>query len=131
MTDLFLIAHKVRGERAFDVACRMKCPACQGYESVTGTWWEPTQVQAECTECGGDGYLWEVPTSGHRAYPWWHEPILGDFQSLGFRDNWVIIPNMPAALPDHYTTRASPTAPSGLAQLLAKRKPLNVERRGR
>jgi len=42
MTDFHLIAHKVRGELAFDVAIRMEMP---------------------------DGPWWIIPTSGHRAYP--------------------------------------------------------------
>jgi hypothetical protein len=42
MTELFLIAHKVRGEPAFDVAVQMEMP---------------------------DGVWWIVATSGHRAYP--------------------------------------------------------------
>lgn len=120
MTDLFLIAHRVRDEPAFDVASQMPCPIC----GVDGP--EPT-----CSECDGTGYWWIVPTSGHRAYPWWHEPLLGDFQSLGFRDSWIVLPDMPQGLPDHYTSRAASPVPTGLAALLAKRKPMNVERRGR
>jgi hypothetical protein len=38
----YLIAHKVRGEPAFDVAVKMEMP---------------------------DGPWWIIPTSGHRAYP--------------------------------------------------------------
>jgi hypothetical protein len=62
-SQLYLIAHKVRGEPAFDVACKMEMP---------------------------DGDWWIIPTSGHRAYPFWHQELL---------DIW---PEMPADLPDHY-----------------------------
>jgi len=41
MPDLYLIAHKVRGERAFDIGYQM--------------------------EDGG----WIIPTSGHLAHPFW------------------------------------------------------------
>jgi hypothetical protein len=53
MSDLYLIAHKVRGEPAYDVAVRMEMP--------NGPWWI-------------------IPTSGHRAYPYnW---ALYDFEQL-------------------------------------------------
>lgn len=42
-TDLYLIAHKVRGEPAFDIAERIQIGAEEG---------------------------WIIPTSGHRAYPY-------------------------------------------------------------
>lgn len=128
MSDLFLIAHKVRGEPAFDVASQMPCPIC----GVGGP--EPT-----CSECDGTGYWWIVPTSGHRAYPWWHLPLKIEDIDNGMRlimDHnpqaltWTIFA-MPSALPDHYTSRAASPVPTGLAALLAKRKPMNVERRGR
>jgi len=47
MDKPFLIAHKVRGLAAFDVAVQMIVP---GYE-------EP---------------WWIISTSGHRAYPYWY-----------------------------------------------------------
>ena len=40
----YLIAHRVRGERAFDVAIQLQI---------------------------GDELGWIIPTSGHRAYPYW------------------------------------------------------------
>lgn len=46
MTEtLYLIAHKVRGQPAFDVAVQMEMD---------------------------DEVWWIVSTSGHRAYPYWH-----------------------------------------------------------
>lgn len=66
---LYLIAHKVRGEPAFDVAIRMETPS--------GNWWI-------------------IPTSGHRAYPYWNV-------ALNVEDNEVWqIPPMPEHLRDHY-----------------------------
>lgn len=67
---LYLIAHKVRGEPAFDVAEQM--------EVGSETWWV-------------------VPTSGHRAYPYWY----GDLDER-FYFGPDGLPPMPADLPDHY-----------------------------
>lgn len=68
--ELYLIAHKVRGERAFDIA-------------------SPLKVGAEL--------WWIIPTSGHRAYPYWIVPLdsLTNFDS-------GLFPMMPEDLPDHY-----------------------------
>ena len=60
---IFLIAHKVRGEPAFDIAEQMPV---------------------------GDEIWWIIPTSGHRAYPFWHR-VLEDQ-----------MPEMPEGVPDHY-----------------------------
>ncbi len=59
MTEPYLIAHKVRGEPAFDIAVRMQCPECNGDDAM----------QMSCGECDYLGYWWIVSTSGHRAYP--------------------------------------------------------------
>ena len=67
MSKLYLIAHKVRGEPAFDIAIKM------------GDWWI-------------------IPTSGHRAYPYWH---------CGFVP--LETGPMPADLPDHYPGAKAPT----------------------
>lgn len=123
MTDLFLIAHKVRGEPAFDVASRVACAVCHDGQRSDG-----------CAECDSTGFWWIVPTSGHRAYPWWHKQF-SRISCEGWLaivdDPWRDVPVMPPTLPDHYTSRAATVVPTGLAALLAKRKPLNVERRGR
>jgi hypothetical protein len=62
---MYIIAHKVAGRRAFDIA-------------------EPMDINGE--------RWWIIPTSGHRAYPYWThefsiEPFVGD---------------CPEDLPDHY-----------------------------
>lgn len=51
--SLYLIAHKVRGNPAFDIAERM--------------------------DMGDDEVWWIITTSGHRAYPYWEL----SFESLG------------------------------------------------
>jgi hypothetical protein len=66
MSELYLIAHKVRGEPALDIAIKM------------GDWWI-------------------IPTSGHRAYPYWH----GDLEQL-FHFGPFNLPEMPEGIPDHY-----------------------------
>lgn len=101
MSDLYLIAHKVRGQPAFDCAERMECPECQGlgpeYKTI-----------APCTECDSLGYWWIVGTSGHRAYPWWDQPIdrLIDWHMV--KINGHELTPMPDDLPDHYHHTASP-----------------------
>lgn len=106
MTDLFLIAHKVRGEPAFDVAIQMPCPHCdEGKLSAEGTF-----EDEDCSECDGLGYWWIVSTSGHRAYPARHWPLFdlydGDCSVIDeFEEHSLDAFN---ALPDHYTTRTAP-----------------------
>lgn len=105
MTDPFLIAHKVRGEPAFDVAVQMECPECGGDQDHLGI---------GCHECDSLGYWWIIPTSGHRAYPWWSTNLLDidDSYYLKFEEDksgFLEGPGpMPSSLPDHYTTRAAP-----------------------
>lgn len=87
MTDLYLIAHKVRGEPAFDVATKVACPECNDPESGT----------QGCTECDQFGFWWIIPTSGHRAYPCDYVLLTNPLSLEGFEE-----------LPDHYATRAAP-----------------------
>ena len=72
--QLYLIAHKVRGQQALDIAIQMTM---------------------------GDELWWIIPTSGHRAYPYWHYR-LGDL----FAHQLVGPP--PADWPDHYPTAVLP-----------------------
>lgn len=109
MSDLYLIAHKVRGEPAFDVATQMECPECKGRSAqscIDGPMF--------CSECDETGYWWIIPTSGHRAYPYDHQPLL---ECIELTD-WA---EMPSDLPDHYTTRAAPRV--DLATVLGIAKP--------
>lgn len=87
MIDLYLIAHKVRGEPAFDIATKMDCPECNAMG---------------CLECDDLGYWWIVPTSGHRAYPYWSDPL------QWYMDEMCDVPAMPEGLPDHYLVPSRP-----------------------
>lgn len=118
MSELYLIAHKVRGEPAFDIATRMECPECHG----TGR--GGFDEEAWCDECDSLGYWWIVPTSGHRAYPYWD----GELNKIA---NFAAPCEMPDSLPDHYTTRAAPaTARPAFLSALIRPKAANIERRG-
>lgn len=106
-TDLFLIAHKVRGEPAFDVATQMLCSICDGLCDVTNN--------APCHECDSLGYWWIIPTSGHRAYPYgWYD--MAEIELNGYPQitlmQYLTDPHytqpMPADLPDHYRHHAAP-----------------------
>ena len=65
MSEPYLIAHKVRGQPAFDVAEQMECPNCNG----KGEYDKDEFGTFDCHECDSLGYWWIVSTSGHRAYP--------------------------------------------------------------
>ena len=102
MTDLYLIAHKVRGQPAFDIAER-----CDDMDSE-----------------GDPGPWWIIPTSGHRAHPYWSQHLdqLGavkdDVPDLPLD---MVVPPMPSPWPDHYPTAAEPrNAPSAGHGLLAR-----------
>lgn len=149
MTDLYLIAHRVRSEPAFDIATQVPCAECHGMSACkqcggSGFSGQGSGYGDVCGECGGQsahgcsecdslGFWWVVPTSGHRAYPWWSLPLKFDGMTLVMDHNpdkltWTIF-DMPPSLPDHYTTRASPARQS-LASLLAIPRPqLKVDRR--
>lgn len=80
--ELFLIAHKVRGLPAFDIAIQMEME---------------------------DGVWWILPSVGHRAYPyWWCELAkLGyTFQSDGSVPN--LVPSMPSDLQDFFEVTTKP-----------------------
>lgn len=114
----FLIAHKVRGEAAFDIAIQQECVICVGHGGG-------------CDECDGLGHWWICSTSGHRAYPYWHHVLQYEEREAGnfiyFDDDpavisWWQVPDMPDNCPDHYRVNASPRAKVAEAgrSLLAK-----------
>ena len=114
MSELYLIAHRVRGQPAFDVATRMECPLCtQEDDDIPG-----------CYECDDFGYWWIIPTSGHRAYPYFSEELrlLIDWEMA--RIHGRVVGEMPPSLPDHYPTRATPTISLAEALGLTKPRPL-------
>jgi hypothetical protein len=120
MTEPYLIAHVVRGQPAFDIAERIQI---------------------------GDEEGWIIPTSGHRAYPLWAEPLMA---SMSPREQapttldiyWVC--DQPAFgygtasvqttdHPDHFAPSAAPRG-TGLITNLAERlgllpKPPTITRR--
>lgn len=113
MVALFLIGHKVRGEAAFDVAVKCTCSECQ---------------ELGCAECDGQGYWWVIPTSGHRAYPFWHGDLIDMIDSgtgCHVMEGYLgeLCKNMPEDLPDHYQSRAAPRE-DRLAGLLAMLPPI-------
>ncbi len=104
---LFLIAHKVRNVSAFDIALR--CDS-MGTPDDPGPWWI-------------------IPTSGHRAFPFWNHPmnlLVDKFDLMGVLDR------CPADCPDHYSCNDCPTATavSDILDILGlKPKPVVVRRR--
>jgi len=97
MTDLYLIAHVVRGEPAFDIATKLDI------EDEEGQWWI-------------------IPTSGHRAYPYWHRSLnsLCDWHMPDLFGDYQGPPpdKAPEGWPDHYPTRSTATPPP-LSSLLS------------
>ncbi len=94
-TELYLIAHKVRGEPAFDIAQHLTCPKCEGTDD-------------HCSACDGAGHWWVIPTSGHRAWPYWSQPLHKTYvlnKDITQWENVTTLPEeMPPLLRDHYTT---------------------------
>lgn len=127
----YLIAHLVRGEPAFDIAGKITCPECDHgtcyAETAEGTWEEWA-----CNECDSEGFWWIIPTSGHRAYPYWHTRLddclvecVGEYESINYG-----IPPVPEAWPDHYPHSSSPKAQRiDLVSALGLRKPTQIKRR--
>lgn len=74
---LYLVAHKVRGQPAFDVAIQMEME---------------------------DEVWWIIPTSGHRAYPYWHVELSEAVYRVYGEGDRIIddVPSCPDPWPDHY-----------------------------
>ena len=109
MSEPYLIVHVVRSEPAFDIAIR--CDD-MGTESDPAPWWI-------------------IPTSGHRAYPYWYRE-LKPLSSL-FIANYGHLPLCPPDWPDHYSTLPAPRG-QGLLSNLAEAlgfapKPIKIRRR--
>lgn len=120
MINLYLIAHKVRGKPAFDAAQRMRCPICCVKQESFGP--------ITCDECeASDGWWWIIPTSGHRAYPYWQQALI-DFPIYN-DDLSSNMPEMPANWPDHYAINDRPSDREAmvlrpaLSNLLGLKKP--------
>lgn len=87
ISNLYLIAHKVRGETALDIAEPM--------EMADGTWWI-------------------IPTSGHRAYPYWTQRLatilnddIGD-PPQDLRDHYQITETVTRAAAKRQSVDSSP-----------------------
>lgn len=114
--NLFLIAHKVRGQVAFDVAEKMQCSVCEGtlIKKIGDGAGQP------CDQCENAGYWWIISTFGHRAYPFWHEALDEVLQRYVFGINGVSdrrpdVPPLPENLRDFFAiheqqVRAKPAA---------------------
>ncbi len=116
--ELYLVAHKVRGAPAFDIAQHLTCPHCQATDDG-------------CLACDGAGHWWIIPTSGHRAFPimnWlvsdlchfihgceWQPNVQTELGPIEASPEW-------AKLRDHYTTIAE--AALDLTKALGLDKPL-------
>jgi hypothetical protein len=108
VSDLYLIAHKVRGEPAFDIAQHMTCPKCEGDGKLSNGIIDITGDDGtiECTACEGVGHWWIIPTSGHRAFPWWNHPLsemkVDDGYDTFSLPSMFLLEHMPPSLRDHY-----------------------------
>lgn len=118
MSDLWLIAHKVRGEPAFDIATRMECPLCAGHGH---------DLDGYCHECDGERFWWIIPTSGHRAYPVSCIP-LNELEHFGSPIDSMPLPIMDT-VPDHYPHNAEPKKPAIDISALIKKPTLPIRRR--
>jgi len=90
MDKPFLILHKVRGKPAFDIAIN---------------------ISNETSD------LWIIPTSGHRAYPYWTVPL-----------NEVVAVSLPqpevwSTWPDHYSCNDRPIGHEVTAKPKPKTRP--------
>lgn len=89
MSEPYLILHKVRGSPAFDIAILLSPSDEDGEE------------------------MWIIPTSGHRAYPWFKQRLTEIAQNdlfgvTTFPDDW----------PDHYSSNDRATPKSSLLDLV-------------
>lgn len=91
MAELYLVAHKVRGEAAFDITERVHCP-------VT------TPEASPCAHCDCDIGYWYITTTGHRAHPYWEHPLYDILQDLRFDGD---VPEMPEDAVDLFPANPS------------------------
>ena len=106
MSEPYWIVHVVRSEPAFDIATRIQI---------------------------GDEEGWIIPTSGHRAYPYWTSPT--PLEDILYCYGKFMPQDMepPADWPDHYSTLPAPRG-QGLLSNLAEAlgfapKPIKIRRR--
>jgi len=102
--SLYLVAHVVRGAPAFDIARR--CDS-MGTADDPGPWWI-------------------VPTSGHRAYPYWYLPLYMDDREMWINQDMVAsvvfkITDPPAGWPDHYSCNDTPAATEDILAIIGRK----------
>lgn len=126
MSEPFLIAHVVRGKPAFDIAEQVVCPICRGDYDID------RDEESMCVDCDDTGHWWIIPTSGHRAYPYWNIALESiddrhclELDGSGNGPYTSGPPLPPSSWPDHYAinNRALRSEPSSS---LAERLGLNV-----
>lgn len=98
VSEPYLIAHLVRGIPSFDIA---------------------TREDIAVNEAGGEEAFWIIPTSGHRAYPWWSMELALVYGHGNMEYRLEDAPDF-ASWPDHYSTSAAPKG-QGLVRDLAER----------
>lgn len=125
--ELYLVAHRVRGEPAFDIAQQISCSICGGAGKDTIA---DSIEEIECIECDAIGFWWIIPTSGHRAYPYhywpWDELACDSrISEHEFDPIPIQLGTMPPDLQDHYHLNqpAAPNQPSLLSRLNLKPTP--------
>ena len=89
---VYLIAHKVRGKAAFDIAEKIVCPECLG---------EVKGINSEPNECCTGGHWWIVSTSKQRAHPYWRQEIASFGHHLIIGSAAYQVPLCPDNWPDH------------------------------
>ena len=132
MPELFLIAHKVRGEPAFDIAIK----TCQAEAEAAGAG-EASPCQPDC---GGwhEGKCkfasgWIIPTSGHAAKPFASIPLrrlkfcdeAGIWSRSPLEEPGLNIP--PPDWPDHYSANDRKPKPPSPKRRPAPKVPLSIE----
>lgn len=128
--SLYLIAHKVRGLPAFDIAERQRCPVCEGARQGLDN---GADYAGNCNACD-DGYWWIIPTSGHRAYPYhyWDMDDLYDGSDMDMPKPMSVLDSVdpPEGLRDHYQSRAAPKEVIDLLAMINLPKPkMTIARR--
>lgn len=100
---LHLIAHVVRGQSAFDIAERLECHVCHDFINVLGDSVAARRETEDCGFCNREGFWWIIPTSGHRAYPYWDHDLNSLLEEACI---WPkLIGSPPEGWPDHFSCK--------------------------
>lgn len=101
MNEPYLIAHIVSGQPAFDIAI------------ILDQLDEDSEI------------IWIIPTSGHRAYPYWYR-ALNDMELSGYPTTYVneLAPPPPENWPDHYPHRSTESPKLNITALIPPSPPI-------